>query len=146
MGTRVAAMLAAKGSSVVTVHPSATVAQVVAELVRHGVGALVVSADGVRIDGIVSERDVVRRMASYQGDLGAEPVTSIMSGTVETCSPDDPVEALMATMTERRFRHLPVVDADGALAGIVSIGDVVKSRIDDLERDRRELHEYITAR
>ena len=145
MGTRVAALLAAKGSDVGTIGPTATVADMVGELARRGIGALVVSADGARIDGIVSERDVVRRMATYRGDLGTEPVSDIMSTTVYTCAPDDTVDGLMATMTEHRVRHVPVV-SDGVLHGIVSIGDVVKSRIDDLERDRRELEEYITAR
>ena len=92
-------------------------------------GALVVSSDGKHIDGIVSERDIVRGLAAQHGALLDEPVSSIMTSTVFTCSPDDDVELLMAVMTERRIRHVPVV-SDGVLSGIISIGDVVKSRID----------------
>lgn len=141
----VSVLLKAKGSDVATIAPDATVAELVGELARLGIGALVVSADGRHIDGIVSERDVVRCMATYRGDLGTEPVSRIMSTAVRTCTPDDDVDRLMNTMTEHRIRHVPVT-ADGELCGIVSIGDVVKSRIDELERHRRELEEYITAR
>ena len=111
----------------------------------HGIGALVVSSDGAHIDGIVSERDIVRGLAERHGALLDEPVEWIMTSTVFTCSPDDDTETLMAAMTDRRIRHVPVLD-DGVLAGIVSIGDVVKHRITELEKDRKELVEYITAR
>lgn len=142
---RISSLLAEKGSSVVTIAGDATVGDAVAELDRNRIGALVVSADGVHIDGIVSERDVVRGLSLRQGDLLAEPVRSIMTATVFTCSPEDEVESLMATMTNHRIRHVPIV-VDGQLHGIVSIGDVVKSRIGELEKDRQELVEYITAR
>jgi CBS domain-containing protein len=142
---RVSNLLESKGTGVATVAPDATVAAVVAELARLRIGALVVSADGAHIDGIVSERDVVQRLHQLRGDLLDEPVSSIMSRAVETCAPTDDLDSLMRTMTERRVRHLPVV-ADGVLCGIVSIGDVVKQRIGELERDRHELLEYITAR
>ena len=97
------------------------------------------------IDGIVSERDIVRRLSEHRPSLLDEPVSSIMSTKVRTCAPGDTIESIQATMTEERIRHLPVV-RDGALCGIVSIGDVVKHRMVELERDRLELMEYITAR
>jgi CBS domain-containing protein len=106
---------------------------------------LVVSTDGEHIDGIVSERDIVRGLSGQLAALLDEPVRSIMTSKVFTVSPDDDVEPLMALMTERRIRHVPVV-SNGTLAGIISIGDVVKSRIGELEKDRKELVEYINAR
>lgn len=142
---RISTLLAMKGSAVATIRGDATVADAVGELSRRHVGALVVSNDGHRIDGIVSERDVVRKMSECGGDVVRELVSTIMSSTVYTCSPDDDTETLMRTMTERRIRHVPVVDGD-RLAGIVSIGDVVKDRIEELEKNRTELIEYITAR
>ena len=141
----ISTLLAQKGSNVATIRGDATVAEAVDELNRHHVGALVVSSDGVRIDGIVSERDVVRKMSERRETVLGEPVSSIMSATVSTCSLDDDTESLMRMMTERRIRHVPVVD-DGRLSGIVSIGDVVKNRIEELEKNRSELIEYITAR
>ena len=142
---RISTLLAGKGTSVTTIPKDATVSDAVAELRRHGVGALVVSPDGEHIEGIVSERDVVRGLSDRQGALLDEPVASIMSPTVYTCSPDDETESLMATMTERRIRHVPVV-RDDILCGIVSIGDVVKSTIDGLEKDKKELFDYINGR
>jgi CBS domain-containing protein len=141
----VASVLEGKGTLVVTVARTATVDEVVADLNRHRVGALVVSADGVQIEGIVSERDIVRRLSSLHGGLLDEPVTSIMSTSVRVCRPADDVESVMNLMTEHRIRHVPVVE-NGRLCGIISIGDVVKSRIEELEKDRNELMEYITAR
>lgn len=142
---KISSLLKAKGTAVLTVAPTASVAEAVALLCRHRVGALVVSTDGQRIEGIVSERDVVRRLNDLKGALVDEPVTAIMSGNVYTCAPDDEVDSLMSTMTEHRIRHVPVVEG-GMLAGIVSIGDVVKSRIDELEKDRNQLVDYIHAR
>jgi len=142
---RISTLLGAKGAFVVTIGRAATVADAVAALSEHRVGALVVSDDGLHIDGIVSERDVVRRLHDLQGGLLAESVMLIMSSDVQTCSPEDEVESLTATMTEHRIRHVPVVDG-GVLVGIVSIGDVVKSRMDELQKDRDELVEYIHAR
>ena len=130
---------------VVTVTRDATVGDVVAELTHHRVGALVVSPDGRRIEGIVSERDIVKRLSVLNTKLLGEPVSSIMSTEVRVCAPTDDVESIMNLMTEQRIRHVPVVE-DGRLAGIISIGDVVKSRIGELEKDRNELMEYITAR
>ncbi|MDE3087084.1 MAG: CBS domain-containing protein [Acidobacteriota bacterium] len=142
---QISSLLTAKGSSVVTIAPGATVAEAVAALERHGIGALVVSADGTHIDGILSERDVVRALGHAGGALLDHPVRSIMTAQVLTSGPENTVESLMSVMTDNRVRHVPVV-ADGALQGLVSIGDVVKSRIGELEKDRQELVEYITAR
>jgi CBS domain-containing protein len=141
----ISTLLANKGSEVATIRGDATVADAVDELSRHHVGALVVSADGERIEGIVSERDVVRKMSERGNAVLGEPVSSIMSTTVHTCALEDDTESLMRTMTERRIRHVPVVDND-RLVGIVSIGDVVKIRMEELEKNRSELIEYITAR
>jgi CBS domain-containing protein len=141
---RISDLLAGKGSNVATVTKEQTVAEAVAKLATYRVGALVVSADGKQIDGIVSERDIVRRLNEDAG-LMSQPVSSIMSSEVSTCTPEEDLESLMTLMTERRIRHVPVVE-NGELAGIVSIGDVVKSRIGELEKDRNELVDYIQAR
>jgi CBS domain-containing protein len=141
----VADLLATKGTVVATIGDDATVGAVVAELVRHRIGALVVSPDGRRIEGIVSERDIVRHLSELRTALLDEPVATIMSTDVVVCEPTAAVESIMNLMTERRIRHVPVVE-DGQLRGIISIGDVVKSRIGELEKDRFELMEYITAR
>lgn len=142
---QVSDLLATKGAAVATVTSGTTVGDLVAELARHRVGALVVSPDGAAIDGIVSERDVVRHLSEVRHDLLDQPVSSIMSTEVSTCTPESDVESIMALMTECRIRHVPVV-TDGALCGIISIGDVVKSRMGELEKDRNELLEYISAR
>jgi CBS domain-containing protein len=141
----VATILEAKGTSVATVTREVTVGTVVAELVRHRVGALIVSPGDGTIEGIVSERDVVWHLSEVRTDLLDEPVTSIMSSSVRVCAPTDDVKSIMNLMTEQRIRHVPVVEK-GKLIGIVSIGDVVKSRMGELEKDRNELMEYITAR
>ena len=138
-------ILAAKGSEVATIRRDATVSEAVAELSRRSIGALVVSADGAHIEGIVSERDIVRRLDRLGADLLGTFVASIMSAPVHTCAPEDTPDEVMATMTNRRVRHMPVA-RDGVLCGLVSIGDVVKSRIEALEADHKELVEYITAR
>ncbi len=138
-------LLEVKGFAVATIDGDATVGAAVGELVRHRIGALVVSADGRTIDGIVSERDIVQRLSELRTELLNEPVSSIMSTSVHVCSPVDDVERIMNLMTEQRIRHVPVVQG-AFLCGIISIGDVVKSRIGELEKDRDELMEYITAR
>jgi CBS domain-containing protein len=143
---RISALLESKGSAVATVAPDATVRDAVGLLDAHGIGALVVSTDGSHIVGIISERDIVRELdRRSDGDLLGLPVSTIMSSTVHTCTPVDTTASLMATMTNMRIRHVPVVDGD-LLAGIVSIGDVVKSVINELERERKELVDYIHAR
>jgi CBS domain-containing protein len=138
-------LLEVKGFAVATISGDASVGDAIADLVRHRVGALVVSADSRTIDGIVSERDIVQRLSELRTELLGERVASIMSTSVHVCSPVDDVERIMNLMTEQRIRHVPVVEG-AFLCGIISIGDVVKSRIGELERDRNELMEYITAR
>jgi CBS domain-containing protein len=138
-------LLATKGDAVEVTALDATMADVVAHLTRLGIGALVVTGTTGTVDGIISERDVVRVLATHGDGALGRLVKDEMSSPVTTCSPDDDVTALMSLMTERRVRHLPVVEA-GRLVGLVSIGDVVKSRVDQLERDRRELLEYVSAR
>ena len=132
-----------KGSVVVTVAPTATVRELVALLHEHNVGALVVSSDGRAVEGIVSERDVVRHLHTTPGLLD-DAVSSIMTETVSTCAPDTTLEDLARLMTNSRIRHVPVV-VDAQLVGIVSIGDVVKSRISELEFERTSLQDYITS-
>jgi CBS domain-containing protein len=139
---RINEVLAAKQDrDVVTVHPDATVHELVALLAQHNIGALVVSHDGSSVDGIVSERDVVRRLGQDESVLDAQ-VSSIMSADVATCDGHQSTDDLMALMTARRFRHVPVVE-DDRLVGIVSIGDVVKSRMADLEFERDQLDSYV---
>jgi CBS domain-containing protein len=141
---RVSGILADKGDDVATITSTATLAEVAGQLRERGVGALVVSDDGHSIDGIVSERDVVLQLAADGASALGMPVARVMSSEVRTCEPEDKAEDLMRRMTEHRSRHFPVV-VDGALAGIVSIGDVVKWRVTELEDETRHLHDYITA-
>lgn len=137
-------VLRRKGSAVATIDGAATVADLVARLAEHGVGAMVVvDADG-SLCGIVSERDVVRRLADHGTELLGWTVDAIMTRDVATCGPDDDVRTVMRTMTDRRIRHVPVIAADG-LGGIVSIGDVVKIRIDELQTTNESLESYITG-
>ncbi|MBB2746961.1 UNVERIFIED_ORG: CBS domain-containing protein [Microbispora rosea subsp. rosea] len=127
-----------------TVPPHATVSELLARLAELNIGAVVVSEDGLSIAGIVSERDVVRRLNEYGVALLTMPVSSIMTVEVRTCGPDANVDDLRRTMTNHRIRHVPVV-RDGRLAGIVSIGDVVKSSIQELESEREALVDYING-
>ncbi|MFE3187636.1 CBS domain-containing protein [Nocardia sp. NPDC059240] len=139
---RISEILRRKGSGVVTIAPDATVRELLRVLSAHNVGAVVVSADGAAISGIVSERDIVRRLHSQGASLLDAPVSSIMTAAVHTCSPDDQVETLNATMTQHRIRHLPVLH-EGRMVGVVSIGDVVKSQISELETEREALVRYL---
>jgi CBS domain-containing protein len=140
---RIADVLRGKGSSVATVDPSASVAELVASLAEHNVGALPV-IEAERLVGIVSERDVVRRLHLGGAGLLQLRVSDIMSTSVTTCGPTDKIEDLARIMTERRFRHMPVIE-DDTLIGIVSIGDLVKARIDLLEAEREQLQSYIAG-
>lgn len=140
---RIREILRHKGSMVATVRPDATVRELLGALAEHNIGAIVVSPDGRTIVGIASERDVVRRMHERGADLLGAPVSEIMTAEVRSCGPDDDVDGLRRTMTEHRIRHVPVLE-DGALAGIVSIGDVVKSSIGELEAEREHLVGYIS--
>ncbi|KQW48410.1 histidine kinase [Nocardioides sp. Root1257] len=139
---RIGDVLSAKASQeVVTISPDAGVRELVAKLAEHNVGALIVSADGAALDGIVSERDVVRHLHS-DGTVVNNTVAAIMTAVVATCDKDTEVDELMKLMTERRIRHVPVVH-DDRLIGIISIGDVVKHRIDQLEFERDQLDSYV---
>jgi CBS domain-containing protein len=139
---RIGDVLQAKPShDVITIRPGASVRELIALLAEHNVGALIVSSDGSTLEGIVSERDVVRRLHDNDAVLDSE-VSAIMTTVVETCDEHSLLDDLMKTMTERRIRHVPVV-RDGRLAGIISIGDVVKHRIDQLEFERDQLDSYV---
>ncbi|MDT7575396.1 MAG: hypothetical protein QOH17_1729, partial [Pseudonocardiales bacterium] len=140
---RIADVLRGKGSSVATVAPTATVGELVAALAEHNVGALPVIDTG-QLVGIVSERDVVRRLHLGGAGLLQLSVADIMSSSVTTCAPGDKIEDLARIMTQRRFRHMPVLE-NGELIGIVSIGDLVKARIDALETEREQLQSYIAG-
>ena len=126
---------------VITIRPDATVRELVGLLAEYNVGALVVSEDGSSVHGIVSERDVVRRLQEDESVLD-NPVSAIMTADVRTCTGDQRVNDLMEIMTSGRFRHIPVVD-EGRLTGIVSIGDVVKNRMSELEFERDQLDSYV---
>lgn len=138
------AILQNKGHAVETARPDWPVSQICTRLDELGVGALVVSADGLRVDGIVSERDVIHQIAQGGPKTLERPVAEIMIRSVVTCRRSDNIAHLMETMTERRIRHLPVVE-DDQLIGIVSIGDVVKHRILETEREAHALREYIAS-
>ncbi|WHT17837.1 CBS domain-containing protein [Crossiella sp. CA-258035] len=139
---RIADVLRTKGSTVATVEPGTTVTQLLGALAEHNVGALVVIGPDGTVVGIVSERDVVRQLRERGAELLSGTVAEIMTAAVVTCTPEDTVDNLTVLMTERRIRHVPVL-VDGRLAGIVSIGDVVKSRISQLEEDHEHLQAYI---
>ncbi|GIF05715.1 CBS domain-containing protein [Actinoplanes siamensis] len=141
---RIRDILRVKGASVVTVPPDTPVEGLIRQLAHHRIGAVVVSRDGVTVEGIVSERDVVRTLAERGPAVLAEPVSAIHTSQVRTVSPEAHLEDVERLMTERRFRHVPVV-VDGRLSGVVSIGDVVKNRIDELETERTTLADYITG-
>lgn len=131
-----------KGTTVVTIEPSATVGSLVALLASECIGAVVVSADGSRVEGIVSERDVVHAVAEHGAGSASLLVGDICTREVRCAAPEDQVDALMVVMTEQRIRHLPVV-VDEQLAGLVSIGDVVKWRVNQLEGERQALEDYV---
>ena len=138
-------ILQRKGRDVSTIPPDATVRAAAEALASANVGALVVSPDGSALAGILSERDIVRRLAAAGPSLLDEPVSSIMQADVHTCAGADNVDQLMELMTEHRIRHLPVVEGD-ALCGIISIGDVVKTRVDELVTEKEQLVDYIRGR
>jgi CBS domain-containing protein len=133
-----------KGSWVATIPPDATIAEAVETLNRERIGALVVSEDGNSVDGVVSERDIVAALGEYGRDLLSRQVHEIMTRKVVACSPTDTVQELMAEMTNQRFRHLPVLK-DGRLCGIVSIGDLVKNRLDEIEFEANSLRSFIAG-
>ena len=135
-------LLRHKGSEVATIAGDETVRAALAVLAERGIGALVVSADGRSIDGILSERDIARGLHERGAGLLGEPVSGVMTAEVHSCTPDVSVTDLAQLMTDRRVRHVPVVE-DGGMVGIVSIGDVVKARLDELEEERKQLVDYI---
>ncbi|MDN5761695.1 MAG: CBS domain-containing protein [Microlunatus sp.] len=141
---RIRDILQTKGSDVVVIDPESSVRDLVILLKQHNLGAVIVSSNGRTMAGIVSERDVVRLLAD-DGDALSARVADVMTESVESCQPADSVESLMATMTEHRIRHLPVLDENGQLGGIVSIGDVVKSTITQLKFERDRLQEYVST-
>ncbi len=131
------------GTDVVTIRAEATLAELIDTLAEHNFGALVVSDDGRQVDGIVSERDVVRRLREGPQALDAL-VSDVMTTDVHVCEPQDSLDDLMRQMTNARVRHIPVV-IDGRLAGLVSIGDAVKARISELEFERDQLNQYVAG-
>ncbi len=141
----VQSIIGSKGSEVATVTQTANLHEAIRLLGERRIGALVVSGNGRAIEGIISERDVVRAAASGGAAALDRSVGSVMSTDVVTCSAGDGVDRLMSLMTERRIRHLPVVDGSGSLVGIVSIGDVVKARLNELEGENKALSDYISG-
>ena len=133
-----------KGNWVATIRPDATIAEAVDMLHRERIGAIVVSNDGDGVDGILSERDIVAALAEQGTNLLSRSVDDVMTHDVITCDPGDTVGELMAEMTNRRIRHFPVV-ADSRLIGIVSIGDLVKSRLDEVEFEARSMRSFIAG-
>jgi CBS domain-containing protein len=141
----VADILKRKGRAVTTVRRDLSVEHLAQRLRAESIGAVVVSEDGFSIDGIISERDIVRGFAEHGPELTTKTVADLMSKAVVTCSPDDTISHISSLMTRRRVRHVPVVE-DGQLAGIVSIGDVVHNRLDELELETNVLRDYAVAR
>jgi CBS domain-containing protein len=141
---KVAAILKDKGDKVVTASPEDTVATVAELLKREGIGAVVVTGAGASVAGILSERDIVRAIPEQGPNLLESRAADLMTRDVVTCTPDMDVDDVRKLMTEGRFRHIPVI-VDGKLAGIVSVGDVVKQRLDELEAETGALREYIST-
>jgi CBS domain-containing protein len=135
-------VLRVKGTDVITITPDTKVRRLLAVLAEHRIGAVVVSHDGVSVDGIAGERDIVRALAKRGAAVMSEPVTAICTVEVRTVTPQAPVEEVVRMMTEQRVQYVPVA-ADGGLRGIVSIGDVAQNRIVELESERAALTEYI---
>jgi CBS domain-containing protein len=142
---KVADVLKGKGADVVTVPPDTGIDRAVRKLKEQHIGALVVSDDGERVRGILSERDIVRGLTEHGPQLLQMKVRDVMSPSVVTCAPDESVKSVMTQMTNHRSRHIPVV-ADGRLCGIISIGDVVKNRLDELEMETNVLRDAYIAR
>ena len=141
---KVSDVLRSKGSEVITIKPDETISGLLALLAEHRIGAVVVSTDGSSVEGIVSERDIVRHLHSSGTSVLEARVSQIMTSEVTTGSADDNIADLAGTMTEQRVRHVPIVDREGKLAAIVSIGDIVKHRLSELQSERDQLRDYIT--
>jgi CBS domain-containing protein len=142
---KVEEILRAKGAEVETIRPEAKVVMAVHRMRMQNVGALVVSRDG-KVEGVLSERDIVRGLTRHGADLLDMSVVAVMSRPVPVCSPDDSLVTVMAQMTRTRNRHVPVVDAAGELCGIVSVGDVVKHRLEEMELETNVLRDAYLAR
>lgn len=138
----VAAILKVKGSTVVIVKPDTTIADVTRILTEKRIGAVLVSSDGLHVQGILSERDIVRSLASNGNSTLDKKAHELMTARVTTCSPEDQLADLMGVMTTKRIRHLPVTE-DGVIAGIISIGDVVKWRVEEIEWEADALRAYV---
>jgi CBS domain-containing protein len=137
-------ILRTKSNEIVSIRPDAPVSEAVSLLKAKRIGAVIVSRDGLTVDGILSERDIVRALDTRASELMRLPVSELMTTRVTTCSPSDGIDALMTRMTEGRFRHMPVM-RDGRLCGVVSIGDVVKHRIEEVEFEASSLKSFITS-
>jgi CBS domain-containing protein len=143
-GMSVKGILAEKGRAVMTVGPDQTIGDAVKVLGEHKIGAVVVVDKAGAIKGILSERDVVRQIASEGPGVLMHSISGAMTHKVQTCAPEETIETVMARMTRGRFRHLPVIE-NGRLAGIISIGDVVKKRIEDIQREADDIRNYIAT-
>lgn len=138
-------ILRGKGAEVETIRPDAKILMAVHRMKMQNVGALVVSRDGEKVDGVLSERDVVRGLTAHGAGLVEMSVVAVMSRSVPTCGPDDLLTSVMSKMTRTRNRHVPVVDSEGRLCGIVSVGDVVKHRLEEMELETNVLRDkYLT--
>jgi CBS domain-containing protein len=140
----VSSMLAHKGREVITASTAMSVSDAIHTLAEHKIGAIVVVEDRDRVIGIISERDIVRAIARIGSKALDEPVSSIMTREVVTCRENETINRVMSRMTRGRFRHLPVVE-EGRLVGLVSIGDVVKARIEEIEHEAEEMRAYIAT-
>jgi CBS domain-containing protein len=140
---RIADVLRNKGAAVMTINPDATVGELLAGLAERNIGAMVV-VGAESVVGIVSERDVVRELHRHGASALSQPVSKIMTSAVATCTKSDTVDAISVLMTQNRVRHVPVLDGNQKLIGIVSIGDVVKTRMEELEAEQQQLQSYIT--
>jgi CBS domain-containing protein len=138
----VKAILAAKGGDVVCIEATANIAAAVKLLGAHGIGAVVIRGAGDRLAGILSERDIMRALSEHGAAALTLPVGQVMTRNVATCGEDDPIASIMEQMTARKFRHMPVLTG-GKLVGLVSIGDVVKQRVEEIERDSEAMRDYI---
>jgi CBS domain-containing protein len=137
-------ILRTKGRAVTTIRPGETVGAAIDMLISRNIGALVASEYGEKVEGIISERDIVHALAHHGDRLLSLSVAEVMTRPVVTCNPAESVDELMAEMTNRRIRHLPVVQ-DGRLCGIVSIGDLVKNRLDEIEHEASSLRSFIAG-
>ncbi len=141
---RISEILTEKGNKVVTMRPDETIEILAHKLRQEEIGAIVVSADGKSLDGIISERDVMRGLTRHGGTILQLKVAQLMTTTVITCGPDDTLKTAMQLMTQRRMRHLPVVDGD-RIVGIISIGDVVRRRLDEMELEANVMRDVAIA-